>query len=160
MSVATASNPTLIYRSNYSSNNINNNVASSLTQQVQLPKIVHSGTRVGDPTTLNVTARGVSRASSLGDMVDKIHEDTITGRPLPSEFDEESTYLFNNNNKLKKSKSISHSFTHKSLSNGFKNDSSSYSIPDNVKTVYSPDISKPSMPVFGKNYFSIISSSN
>ena len=37
MSVATASNPTLIYRSNYSSNNINNNVASSLTQQVQLP---------------------------------------------------------------------------------------------------------------------------
>ena len=33
MSVATASNPTLIYRSNYSSNNINNNVSMLITQQ-------------------------------------------------------------------------------------------------------------------------------
>ena len=144
MSVA-AANPTL-YRSSFSNGNNNNS-----TQQVQLPKIVHSASRAGDPTSLNITARGVSRASSLGDMVDRINDDNNnTGRPLPYEFDDESTYFDkHNNNKIKKSKSISHSFTSKSLSNGFKNDSS-YSIPDNVKTVYTPDITKPSMPVFGK----------
>jgi hypothetical protein len=138
MSIA-AANPTQ-YRSSFSSANNNNN-----TQQVQLPKIVHPGARVGDSTTLNITARGVSRASSLGDIVDRINDDHITGRPLPYEFDDDSTYFDRHKIKLKKSNSISHSFT----PNGFKNENS-YSIPDNVKTVYTPDVTKPSIPIFGK----------
>ena len=136
MSIA-AANPTQ-YRASFSSGN-------NAVQQVHLPKIVHSGARTGDPTALNITARGVSRASSLGDIVDRINDENNSGRPLPYEFDDDSTYFDRHKNKLKKSNSISHSFT----PNGFKNDSS-YSIPDNVKTVYTPDVTKPSMPIFGK----------
>jgi hypothetical protein len=127
MSIA-AANPTF-YRSSLPATNTSLN-------QIQLPKIVHSASRIGDPNFINVTARGVSRASSLGDLIDRMNDEN-TGRPLPYEFNEDS---MNFNMKKKQSKNITNK------NSIIKND---YSIPENVKTVYSPDITKPSMPVFG-----------
>lgn len=144
MSVA-ASNP-VQYRSNLSASGVNN--INSNVQPLQLPKIVHSQSRIGDPNSINVTARGVSRASSLGDMVDKITDENNSGRPLPYEFGEDSMYL------RKKDKLVQRitNGLHKSLQNVQKNDAN-YSIPENIKAVYSPDIGKPAMPVFGKQFF-------
>jgi len=112
---------------------------AKVSQSVHLPKIVHSAARVGDPLSLNITARAVSRASSLGDIADKLRED-LNGRPLPFEFNEDKSQ-----NKKKSTKSMLS--THR-YSNYVRNDVD-YVIPDGIKTVYSPDLAKPSIPVFG-----------
>lgn len=93
------------------------------TQQLHLPRIVHPASRLDrDSNTMNVTARAVSRASSLGELVDRYNYNSIK----PYEIAEAA---------FKKSKNLS-SF----------ND---LNIPDHVKAVYSTDAKKVSMPVFG-----------
>ncbi|CAF0760256.1 unnamed protein product [Brachionus calyciflorus] len=99
------------------------------TQPLHLPRIVHPSSRVDkDPNNLNVTARGVSRASSLGELADRYYN---TNHPIrPYETSEDA---------FKKSKAKKESAF----------DSYEYNIPENVKAVYSTDPNKISMPVFG-----------
>ena len=89
-------------------------------EQFHLPKIVHPSTRVADPHSLNVNARSVSRTSSLGELVDKFNR--------PSEVP---------NSAFKKSKRFESQFK-------------DYNIPDGVRAIYTPDVNRVSMPIFGK----------
>lgn len=128
------------------------------SHQLQLPKIVHSASKLGDPHTLNVTARGVSRASSLGDLADR-----IDGRPLAFEHNDDSMSFFmnsRNNIKLRSASKYSTYSKNTSLNSttisippaaaliGTHNDFDE--IPDGIKVVYSASLSgKPSIPIFG-----------
>lgn len=104
-------------------------------QAFHLPKIVHPSTRVANPNSLNVTARAVSRASSLGDLVDKYNK--------PSEV-AESAFV--------KSKRLNTSNNNEQFDdfNSASNSNINYNIPPGVKAVYTPDVNKVSMPIFGK----------
>jgi hypothetical protein len=141
--------------------------SNQLGQQLQLPKILHSASKLGDPQKLNVTARGVSRASSLGDLADK-----IDGRPLAFEHNDDSMSFFMNSKNNIKLRSAS---KHSTLSKNTSLNSSTISIPpaaalidthsdadyydaneipDGIKVVYSASLSgKPSIPIFGMSSF-------
>jgi hypothetical protein len=125
MSVAATPN----YRTNLSGSNA---LQMNEQQQLHLPKIVHPNTRIDDPNNLNVTARAMSRASSLGNLVDRY-------RGEPQDFEETVFVRSKHSNRM-----------NNSLNNSFNHDlNSSFNIPENVKAVYTPDINKVSLPVFG-----------
>lgn len=97
-----------------------------------LPPIAHPSTKVDkDPNGINITARGVLRASSLGELADKYYSSTNPVRPYEAS---ESAF--------KKSKAKNNQF-----------ESYEYNIPENIQAVYSTDPNKVSIPVFG-NFFS------
>ena len=105
---------------NYRSMNLNGSNLSSggaMDDQFHLPKITHPSTRISDPHSLNVSARGVSRQSSLGELADKLR---------PTE-----------NGTFRKAKRYDQSSTE-------------YNIPEGVRAIYTPDVNKVSMPIFGK----------
>lgn len=103
-------------------------------QPLHLPKIVHPASRLDrDPNSLNITARAVSRASSLGELVDRYNN---TNRSFEA-----------SEKALKRSK--------KKYYDSFA--STEMNIPENVKAVYSTDVNKVSMPVFGMNCICYVS---
>lgn len=97
--------------------------SNSNQQPLHLPKIIHPSTRTApvDPKSLNLTARAVSRASSLGDMADM-----YIRKP-----NDASDTMFARSKKF----------------NSY--DEYNYNIPEGIKAVYTPDINKVSMPIFG-----------
>ena len=100
------------------------------SQTLHLPPIVHPSTKVDkDPNSLNITARGVSRTSSLGKLADKYYSSKNPIRPYEA-----------NESEFKRSKSKNNALV----------DSYEYTIPENVQAVYSTDPNKVSIPVFGK----------
>ena len=116
---------------NFRSMNLNGSSASGGghggDDQFHLPKIVHPSTRVADPHSLNVSARAVSRTSSLGELVDKFNR--------PHEVA---------NNAFVKSKRFDASQQYKD-----------YNIPENVRAIYTPDVNRVSMPIFGNTSSSL-----
>jgi len=108
---------------NYRSMNLNGSNASSgaMDEQFHLPKITHPSTRISDPHSINVSARAVSRQSSLGELADKLR---------PTE-----------NGTFRKAKR-------------FDQSSTDYNIPEGVRAIYTPDVNKVSMPIFGKKVLS------
>jgi hypothetical protein len=110
---------------------------SSSEEQLHLPKIVHPSTRIADPTSINVTARGCSRASTLSDLADKYNNnESNTSRKHHQTSENSFSKRINskNNNDLNGSNLLSNSFN----------------IPEGVKAIYTPDLNKVSIPVFGK----------
>jgi hypothetical protein len=109
--------------------------------QLHLPKIVHPALRVQDTSNMNISARSVSRASSLGSLADKYSKEKQYDKKIQiseknptisKRYDARERTTENRENQLK------------SVSSDFK-----YVIPEGVNVVYTPDINKLSMPVFG-----------
>jgi hypothetical protein len=101
--------------------------------QLHLPKIVHPALRVQDTSQMNISARSVSRASSLGTLADKYSKEKPSdnkqvqlSEKTPMRFDMHRENQFN------------------SASSDFK-----YVIPEGVNVVYTPDTSKITIPIFG-----------
>ena len=122
-------------------------------QQIHLPKIFHPASRPSaDPTSLQVNARAVSRTSSLGEMADKMDHTAQnyyynSGPMLSSRRHQPAEALDNSFTRSKKFVSDSDPFQSASSSNW----TGGYNVPEGVKAVYTPDLNKISMPVFGKN---------
>jgi Ca2+-binding EF-hand superfamily protein len=97
-----------------------------------LPKIAHPSTRIDDPNSLNITARSVSRASSLGTLADKYLKEKNA-----------NLISFQSNQKQLESDNFLIS-----KSNTKKTDNL-LQIPENANVVYSGDLNRVSMPIFG-----------
>ena len=104
-----------------------NGTTSSNGQGLHLPKISHPNLRVADPNSINVTARAVSRSSSLGELVDRYRNDNSRTRPMDREASFHTTRRSNEEN-----------FT-----------SASFNVPEGIRAIYTPDVNKVSIPIFG-----------
>ena len=111
---------------------------------LNLPKIVHPSLRTSqDPDSIQITARAVSRASSLGRLADKMSKERTTQyTPLLNHNETSDTLFVKSKNKISE-KPVRNAFESQSL------DFTSYNIPAGVSVVYTPDVNKLRMPVFG-----------
>ena len=93
------------------------------------------------PRITQANARSGSRASSLGELVDRFRNDT-NNRPRVNQ--EPSFILSNQKSKRNEEENFA---------------SASFNIPDNVRAIYTPDVNKVSIPIFGSRPATSASSS-